>query len=128
MKLKKADIIFLSILVCTGILLTILIYIPRSSTGTYVEIRINGEQTAVYPLSENRRETFHTASGENTINIQDGAVSMTAADCPDKVCVSMKRIFRSGQTIVCLPHQLVLEIKDSVNKTSPLDAVTGGAP
>lgn len=128
MKLKKADIIFLSILVCTGILLTILIYIPRSSTGTYVEIRINGEQTAVYPLSENRRETFHTASGENTINIQDGAVSMIAADCPDKVCVNMRRISHSGETIVCLPHQLVLEIKDSGDRMSPLDAVTGGAP
>lgn len=128
MKFLKADIIFLSILVCAGILLTILIYSPRSSTGTYVEIRINGERTAAYSLSADRRETLHSASGENTIIIKDGAVSMAAADCPDKVCVSMRRISRSGETIVCLPHKLVLEIRSGESETSPLDAVTGGAP
>lgn len=124
----KTDVIFLSILVCTGILLTILIYFPHSSAGTYVEIRVDGEQAAVYSLSADRREILHTASGENTITIRDGAVSMTAADCPDKVCVSMRRISRSGETIVCLPHKLVLEIKNSESGTSLPDAITGGAP
>ncbi len=128
MKLPKTDIIFLVILITTGLFLTILIYFPRNSAGTYVEIRVDGEKTAAYSLSADHRETLHTASGENTIIIRDGAVSMSDADCPDKVCVSMRRISRSGETIVCLPHKLVLEIRSSGSETSPLDAVTGGAP
>ncbi len=128
MNIQKTDIFFLSILLSAGVLLAVFIYFPRTSVGTYVEIRVDGEKTAAYPLSADRRETVHTASGENTIMIQNGAVSMTAADCPDKVCVSMRRISRSGETIVCLPHKLVLEIKNSGNEGNSLDAVTGGAP
>ncbi|MCI8363453.1 MAG: NusG domain II-containing protein [Eubacterium sp.] len=128
MNLQKTDIIFLSILFSAGLLLAVLIYFPRTSVGTYVEIRVDGEKTAAYSLSTDRRETLHTASGENTIMIQNGTVSMAAADCPDRVCVSMRRISRSGETIVCLPHKLVLEIKNSGNEAAPLDAVTGGAP
>ncbi len=128
MNIQKTDIFFLSILLSAGVLLAVFIYFPRTSVGTYVEIRVDGEKTAAYPLSADRRETVHTASGENTIMIQNGAVSMTAADCPDKVCVSMRRISRSGETIVCLPHKLVLEIKNSGNGGNSLDAVTGGAP
>ncbi len=128
MNLPKTDIIFLAILITIGLLLTVLIYFPRSSAGTYVEIRVDGKKAAAYSLSADRRETLHTASGENTIIIKDGAVSMAAADCPDKVCVSMRRISRSGETIVCLPHKLVLEIRSGESETSPLDAVTGGAP
>lgn len=128
MNLPKTDIIFLAILITFGLLLTVLIYFPRSSAGTYVEIRVDGKKAAVYSLSADRRETLHSASGENTIIIKDGAVSMAAADCPDKVCVSMRRISRSGETIVCLPHKLVLEIRSGESETSPLDAVTGGAP
>lgn len=128
MNIQKTDIFFLSILFSAGVLLAVLIYFPRTSAGTYVEIRVEGEKTAAYPLSTDRRETVHTAFGENTIMIQDGAVSMTSADCPDKVCVSMRRISRSRETIVCLPHKLVLEIKNSGNEANSLDAVTGGAP
>lgn len=128
MNIQKTDIFFLSILFSAGVLLAALIYFPRTSAGTYVEIRVEGEKTTAYPLSTDRRETVHTAFGENTIMIQDGAVSMTSADCPDKVCVSMRRISRSGETIVCLPHKLVLEIKNSGNEANSLDAVTGGAP
>lgn len=128
MDFHKTDIFFLFILISAGVLLAVLIYFPRTSAGTYVEIRVDGEKTAAYPLSADRRETLQTASGENTILIQDGAASMTAADCPDRVCVSMRRISRSGETIVCLPHKLVLEIKNSKNEAAPLDAVTGGAP
>ena len=128
MNLPKTDIIFLAILITIGLLLTVLIYFPRSSAGTYVEIRVDGKKAAAYSLSADRRETLHSASGENTIIIKDGAVSMAAADCPDKVCVSMRRISRSGETIVCLPHKLVLEIRSVESETSPLDAVTGGAP
>ena len=128
MNFHKTDILFLSILISAGVLLAVLIYFPRTSAGTYVEIRVDGKRTAAYPLSADRRETLQTASGENTILIQNGAASMTAADCPDRVCVSMRRISRSGETIVCLPHKLVLEIKNSENEGTPLDAVTGGAP
>jgi hypothetical protein len=35
---------------------------------------------------------------------------MTQADCPDKLCVHQKAISATGETIVCLPNKVVVEI------------------
>ena len=35
---------------------------------------------------------------------------MEDADCPDKVCVKTGKIKSPGQTVVCLPHRVVIEI------------------
>ncbi len=50
---------------------------------------------------------------------------MKEADCPDKVCVGMRRISKSGETIVCLPHKLVIAIVNADPDSSVPDAVTG---
>ena len=35
---------------------------------------------------------------------------MKEADCPDQICVRHKAISKSGESIVCLPHKVVVEI------------------
>ena len=35
---------------------------------------------------------------------------MKDAECPDKLCMRQGAISRDGQTIVCLPHKLVVEV------------------
>lgn len=127
MKIKKADFFFITVLTILGIILTMIIYLPRTSSGNYVEVRLNGEKTAAYPLDTERTETIHTDNGTNTFQIQNGTVTMTQADCHDRTCVSMKSISRSGETIVCLPHKLVLEVITNDNGSPAMDAVTGGA-
>ena len=34
-----------------------------------------------------------------------------AADCPDKVCMNPSHIEKPGQSLVCLPHKVMIEIK-----------------
>ena len=51
-----------------------------------------------------------TGRGSNTLVIEDGAVSVTQADCPDKVCVAQGAIRYNGETIVCLPNRVVVEV------------------
>lgn len=127
MKIKKPDLIFIIILCLTGILLSTLIHLPRSGSGNYVEIRSDGKVLHTYPLSTDRTEHIRTGYGVNIFYIKEKTVYMKDADCPDKVCVKMHGISKTGETIVCLPHRLVLEI---INKeeAAPLDAVTGGKP
>lgn len=127
MKLKRSDIIFTTALVLLGILLSILVYLPRSSSGAYLEVRVDGSVLQTWPLSENRTETIQTTRGTNTFYIKNKVVYMSDADCSDKVCVKMRGISKTGETIVCLPHKLVLEIVTS-SREAELDAVTGGAP
>ena len=72
-----------------------------------------GKEVARLPLSENGRWPFEgrDGRGKNVIVVEDGAVFMAEADCPDSLCVQMGRIYREGESIVCLPHGLVVRIE-----------------
>ena len=57
--------------------------------------------------------------GENILTMTGDAVSMTEADCPGQDCVRMETITREnleirplGGFIVCLPHQLTVEVRE----------------
>lgn len=126
MKIKRADKLFLLFLLLAGIGLGAGIYLPRSGPGGRIEVRINGTAVATYPLSSNLRQTISCpGGGANTFEIKDGTVFMREADCHDKVCVGMLGISSAGETIVCLPHKLVLAITGPDGDTPGLDAITG---
>ena len=55
------------------------------------------------------------------IEITEGGVRMKEADCPDQICVSRGLIQKSGQSIVCLPHRLVIRLEQVGDQE--LDAV-----
>ena len=40
---------------------------------------------------------------------------MIEADCPDQTCVKKHSIKYEGETIVCLPHKVVISIDNSAN-------------
>lgn len=47
----------------------------------------------------------------NTVVIKNGEVKMESADCKNQICVNHKKINRKGQSIICLPNKVVVEIK-----------------
>lgn len=126
MKPKRTDIVLLLFLIIFGIGLSICVYLPHTDSGNYVEVRINGETRQTYPLSLNRTEKITCPDGgSNQFQIQDGIVYMTEADCHDKICVGMHEISNPGETIVCLPHKLVLAITGTRKDAPEPDAITG---
>lgn len=46
----------------------------------------------------------------NLLSVSGGEVRMEAADCRDQICVHHRPISASGESIICLPHRLVVEI------------------
>lgn len=122
--IKKEDIILIAILagVLSGFaLLSAGRQMPaEGKSAAQVEITLEGE-TQLYPLDQDTQFTLTTSSGgKNTVVIKDGEVRVTEADCPDRICVTMGAISRTGQTIVCMPHQLVIRIK---GKDQEIDGV-----
>ena len=63
-------------------------------------------------------------NGTNVMQIKDGKVTMKKADCKDQICADHKAIEKSGETIVCLPHKVVIEIQSEDGKEQELDGVT----
>lgn len=75
-------------------------------------ITVNNIEYGVYPLDENIEIVV---SEHNTVVIQDKAVYMKEADCPDHLCIHQGRISRTGQTIICLPNRVMVTIKGGKN-------------
>ncbi|MCR5844154.1 MAG: NusG domain II-containing protein [Oscillospiraceae bacterium] len=81
--------------------------------GTVAVISVDGEELERVDLSKVRKEydlEISTEYGNNTVHIEPGAISVTAADCPDHVCMRQGKLTGSGIPIICMPHRLVIEI------------------
>jgi len=65
-------------------------------------------------LTKTKHYTYREKDGHyNTITFKPKRVAITKANCSDQVCVRRGWIHKPGQTIVCLPHKLLVEIKSS---------------
>lgn len=49
----------------------------------------------------------------NLLAVSASGVSMESADCPDQICVHHIPISGAGESIICLPHKLAVEITGS---------------
>ena len=82
--------------------------------GMIAVITVDGEEIERIDLSKVRESydlEIDTAWGRNRIHVAPGAISVTEADCPDKICVQMGELSGSGIPIVCMPHRLVIAIE-----------------
>lgn len=91
--------------------------------GTVVEVIQYGVVVREIDLSAVKEEyTFELdwpGGGTNTVYVQPGRICISDADCPDKLCVSQGWLTDEAFPIVCLPHRLMIQVKN----TELLDAV-----
>ena len=82
--------------------------------GTVAVVTVDGEELERIDLSK-VREAYDlevtTPYGNNTVHVEPGAISVTAADCPDHVCMYQGKLTGSGIPIICMPHRLVIAIE-----------------
>lgn len=77
----------------------------------------------VYSLDDDGEYTIETDLGTNTFAILDGEVVMIDADCPNHDCMSQAALSENSVgSIVCLPHELVIQIVGS-SEALELDGV-----
>ena len=58
-------------------------------------------------------------SSYNLLAVAASGISMEAADCPDQICVHHIPIRGGGESIICLPHKLVVEILGETEAETP---------
>ncbi|HKK95392.1 MAG TPA: NusG domain II-containing protein [Anaerovoracaceae bacterium] len=106
---KKADIYLYIILIVIGLFTSY--YVSSLNTpGTTVKITVDGELYGNYSLDTNNNITIETETNYNVIVIEDGYVYMLDANCPNKICMKHSPINKTGESIVCLPHKVLIEI------------------
>lgn len=117
--MTKKDILLVIIIVVVAAMSFLLHMIVGGKGAGCVTVKVQGEITGVYSLSEDRQIKIN--GGTNILQIRNGSADMIQADCPDKLCVNQKAISKNGESIICLPNKVVVTVDSSEN--SEFDAV-----
>lgn len=105
-KLKRFDIILIGFLLFASLVLFALFSFVKR-TGKRVVIKQN--DTVVY--SGELSKDGEVSLKRNTVKIENGVVFMKSADCKNQICVKTGKISKSGETIICLPNKVIVEIE-----------------
>ena len=120
--MKKNDIFLIAGILFLALAIAAAYFFVYPQHGDIVQVSVDGLTVKTFPLNQNTSYTIRTkANEENILEIKDGYARITTANCPDKLCVHQRKISKQGETLVCLPHKVVVSIISS--KKATLDVV-----
>lgn len=113
-KKKRNDLILILLVLAIGIVGFFGIEFYKSKTTLHGEavIYVDGTEVGRYPLHKDNRIEIKGKNGTNYLVIQDGKAWIEEADCPDRICILRGKIDKNGETVVCLPNKIVVEIQN----------------
>ena len=111
--MKKNDVILGGGILVIALVLFLVMHLTRNEAGNQIQITVDGEVYGTYSLEKDQVIEVKENDFYNRIRIQDGAAYMEEANCPDGYCEEQGKISGRTQTIVCLPHKLVVEVLDA---------------
>ena len=110
-KTLKNDILLVAALLLVALAAWGLLRLTRAR-GAEAVVTVDGATVAALPLSEDAVLTVGEGQGfSNVIEVSGGRVRVRDADCPDRLCVRTGWVSRDGESIVCLPHKLVVTVR-----------------
>lgn len=117
-RLCRNDLILAGVFAAAAIVLFLVLLLSRNTAaGDTVQITLDGTIYGSWPISSDRAIDVDTDHGHNRVVIENGTVRMEEADCPDGYCVDRGSISLCSETIVCLPHRLVVQIRNGEEQT-----------
>lgn len=106
------DILLILVILGIGVILLAYTYLGKQNHPV-VAVRVDGKVVQEFSLDDSIHYKIEGIGGTNTLCIEEGSVWLSEADCPDQICVQTGKIRHAGQSIICLPHKVVVEIKEA---------------
>ncbi|UJF15756.1 NusG domain II-containing protein [Jeotgalibaca sp. MA1X17-3] len=127
--IRKGDIIIVMLLMISSFLpLGIFSYKQAHADDTHLQaiVQVDGETLKTFNLEDDgKTESFlyHDDHGHENLIVRTGtSIEIQEASCRDQVCVQMNSIRNAGDTILCLPHRVLVEVVSD----GPVDNQTDG--
>ena len=116
---RKTDFIIIAAVLIVSV--AFIIFMRSGGESLTAVISVDGKTVETVNLSEITERTEYRPNDNYDVLIvaEDGKIGFENSSCPDKLCVGCGRLYRKGDTAVCLPAKTVVTITDS-----SLDAVT----
>lgn len=114
---KIGDIIIIALLVMLSFLpLAIFTYQNASANGDSMHVVVSADGEVVHEMelkNDHTREVYEFVDDhghENTVVREGLIVYISDANCQDLLCVQQGQISEVGETLVCLPNRVLVEI------------------
>lgn len=121
---SRADRILILSVFAAAFLLAAAFSIPAGEEkAAAAVVEQGGKEILRLRLDREESVRISCAEGYNIVTVKDGRVAVTEADCRDQICVHQGEIQAFPETIVCLPHRLLIRLEGTAEGTGP-DAVT----
>lgn len=118
----RNDVLLAAVLLLLGGALALFLRLTRQAGGTVI-VQIGGTVVMELPLSADTELVLGEGARTNTLVIRDGTAQVVEASCPDQICVRQGAIQYAGESIVCLPHRLVVTVQGGA--ANGIDGSTG---
>lgn len=125
--MKKSDLlIIIAVIILAGSFYVMNSLMNQKSDEMTVEVYAFDELVYSNVLNDKTNDVFilDNEVGYNKIIIDEGIVTMTEADCRDQICVLSRSISRPGEVIVCLPHQVIIQINSPSPDNGDIDVIS----
>lgn len=112
-------------IIILGVAVALFLFLKFSANdGEQVIVKVDKKEIARYDLNTDREVIIDGKDGgKNTLVIKDGKAYIKDATCPDKLCEHQGKIHMVGQSLICLPNRVVIEITDD-KKDEEFDGIS----
>ncbi len=112
--MKRQDLYLLSFLVVVIVIFLWGYQLLNHGAGDEVVVYVGEEEQARFSLEEETKFVIEgKEGGKNDLEIHDGQADITEASCPDQICVHQKPVSEIGETIVCMPNQVIVTVESA---------------
>ena len=110
---KRNDVILIAAILALAALAALILLLTRTD-GDQVIVTVNGDVYESYSLTKDIEVDIRTGENGDQLNrliIKDGKAHVESATCPDGICAAHKPISHDGESIICLPHKVVITVE-----------------
>lgn len=122
--MKKKDFLIILIFAVTAVISWFLVNrTPGNAAKGEVVIYKDRQEFAVIPLTAEKTVVVEDEGGnKNIIRVEGGEARMIEANCKDQICVNTRPARKNGQSIICLPNRVAVEVRST--RENEIDGVS----
>ena len=125
LKFNRYDAVVAALVALLAVAVALWFYLPKTQGGEMtVVISVGGEETERVRLKDFAGTEVSYQGYTLTVAADGGGVRVAESDCPTQDCVHTGVITRAGQSIVCLPAQVVIHLEGAASGGGP-DVIVG---